>query len=77
LVEAVILCFVGGLVGLGIGNLLTLAISHINPVLEETYIPVWAIVLSFSFAGTVGICFGIFPAIKAARLDPIEALRHE
>ncbi|MEE9370815.1 MAG: ABC transporter permease [Sedimentisphaerales bacterium] len=77
LVEAVILCFVGGLVGLGIGNLLTLAISHINPVLEETYIPAWAIVLSFSFAGTVGICFGIFPAIKAARLDPIEALRHE
>ena len=77
LVEAVILCFVGGLVGLGIGNLLTLAISHINPVLEKTYIPAWAIVLSFSFAGTVGICFGIFPAIKAARLDPIEALRHE
>ena len=77
LVEAVILCFVGGLVGLGVGNLLTLAISRINPLLEKTYIPAWAIVLSFGFAGTVGICFGMFPAIKAARLNPIEALRHE
>jgi putative ABC transport system permease protein len=77
LVEAVILCFVGGLVGLGVGKLLTLAIAHSNALLEKTYIPAWAVVLSFAFAGTVGICFGMFPAIKAARLDPIEALRHE
>ncbi|MCJ7728662.1 MAG: ABC transporter permease [Sedimentisphaerales bacterium] len=77
LVEAVILCFVGGLVGVGVGKLLTFAIAHLNPLLEKTYIPAWAIVLSFAFAGTVGICFGMFPAIKAARLDPIEALRHE
>ena len=68
---------VGGIVGVGIGQLLTLAIAHSNPLLERTYIPAWAIVLSFAFAATVGICFGIFPAIKAARLDPIEALRHE
>lgn len=77
LVEAIILCFVGGLVGVGVGKLLTLVISHLSPLLEKTYIPGWAIALSFAFAGTVGICFGMFPAIKAARLDPIEALRHE
>jgi putative ABC transport system permease protein len=77
LVEAVILCFVGGLVGVGVGKLLTFAIASMNPLLDKTYIPAWAIVLSFAFAGTVGICFGMFPAIKAARLDPIEALRHE
>jgi putative ABC transport system permease protein len=77
LVESVILCFAGGLVGLGVGKLLTLAIAHSNPLLAKTYIPVWAVGLSFAFAGTVGICFGMFPAIKAARLDPIEALRHE
>ena len=77
LVEAVVLCFVGGLVGVGIGQCLTLIISGINPVLEKTHIPLWAIALSFGFAGCVGIFFGMFPAIKAARLDPIEALRHE
>jgi putative ABC transport system permease protein len=77
LVEAVILCFFGGLIGVGFGKLLTFGISRINPLLAKTYIPFWAVVLSFGFAGFVGVCFGLFPAIKAARLDPIEALRHE
>lgn len=77
LIEAIVLCFFGGLVGVGIGQLLTLVISGINPVLEKMYIPAWAILLSFVFAGSVGIFFGMFPAIKAARLNPIEALRHE
>ncbi len=77
LVEAVILCLIGGCVGIGFGKILTLIISSINPVLEKTYIPGWAIALSFGFSGFVGIFFGMFPAVKAARLDPIEALRHE
>jgi putative ABC transport system permease protein len=77
LIEAVVLCFVGGLVGVGIGQCLTMIIASINPLLERTYIPLWSIGLSFGFAGTVGVVFGMFPAIKAARLDPIEALRHE
>ncbi len=77
LVEAVILSFFGGLIGIGVGFLLTLLISSQNKLLNMTYIPPWAIALSFGFAGTVGILFGMFPAIKAARLDPIEALRHE
>ena len=77
LVESVILCFVGGIVGVGLGWGLTFMIAHLSPLLNKTYIPAWAIALSFGFAGTVGIVFGMFPAIKAARLDPIEALRHE
>jgi putative ABC transport system permease protein len=78
LIEAVVLCFFGGLVGVGIGQLLTYAIANIpNAELDLSYIPLWAVAISFGFSGSVGIFFGIFPAMKAARLDPIEALRHE
>jgi len=77
LVEAVVLCFIGGLAGVGFGYLITMIIASVNPVMDKTQIPLWAILISFGFAGTVGIFFGMFPAIKAAQLDPIEALRHE
>jgi putative ABC transport system permease protein len=78
LIESLVLCFIGGLVGLGFGQLLTMAISNIpNVNLDMAYIPLWAVGISFGFAGAVGIFFGMVPAIKAARLDPIEALRHE
>jgi putative ABC transport system permease protein len=78
LIESVVLCFIGGFVGVGFGQLLTMAIANIPKVeLDMAYIPLWAIGISFGFAGSVGIFFGMFPAIKAARLDPIEALRHE
>jgi putative ABC transport system permease protein len=78
MIESVTLCFFGGLVGIGLGQLLTMAIANIPQVkLDLAHIPLWAVGISFGFAGIVGICFGMVPAIKAARLDPIEALRHE
>ena len=77
LVEAVVLCLIGGAIGTGIGQLFASAIAHSTPLLEKTQVPGWAILLSFGFAAMVGIFFGMFPAVKAARLDPIEALRHE
>lgn len=77
LVEAVVLCLMGGVFGVGLGHLLTGVISRINPVLEKTEIPFWAVLTAFGFSSAVGLIFGMFPAIKAARLDPIEALRHE
>jgi len=77
LVEAVILCFLGGLLGVIVGQLLTVAMANIPNGLDKAFIPLWAIGVSFGFSGIVGVFFGMFPAIKAARLDPIEALRHE
>jgi putative ABC transport system permease protein len=45
--------------------------------LKNVTIPLWAVGLSFGFCAITGLVFGMFPAIKAARLDPIDALRHE
>ena len=77
LVEAVVLCMIGGLIGVGLAQGLAALIAKSAPLLEGTKIPAWAILLSFGFAGSVGVIFGMFPAIKAARLNPIDALRHE
>ncbi len=78
LVEAVVLCVAGGLIGLVVGQLLTLGVQSIPGAnLDEAYIPPWAIALAFAFSAGTGVVFGMFPAVKAARLDPIEALRHE
>lgn len=78
LVEAVMICLFGGLIGVLCGHLLTRALASIpNAQLDKAYVPIWAIVLSFGFAASVGLIFGMFPAVKASRLDPIDALRHE
>tara|TARA_R110002072_G_scaffold42064_3_gene117414 strand:+ start:14908 stop:16173 length:1266 start_codon:yes stop_codon:yes gene_type:complete len=78
LVEAVVLCVIGGLVGLFLGNLLVAAVQFIpNLPIESISIPRWATLLSLGFSAGVGIVFGMFPAIKASILNPIDALRHE
>ncbi|MEE8459609.1 MAG: hypothetical protein V3S08_07035, partial [Phycisphaerales bacterium] len=74
----VTLCVAGGLVGIGAGEATAFAMSKIPGIgLDQAAVPWWAIVMSFSFCAVIGVMFGMFPAIKAARLDPIEALRHE
>jgi putative ABC transport system permease protein len=78
LLEAVTLCLVGGLVGVLIGQTFALAVSSIpGAKMENASVPAWAVALAFVFSAGVGVVFGMFPAIKASRLDPIEALRHE
>lgn len=78
LLEAVVLCLVGGMIGLLTGQLMAIGLRFIpNAGLDEATIPGWAVITAFAFSALVGVVFGMFPAIKAARLDPIEALRHE
>ncbi|MFO0828073.1 MAG: ABC transporter permease [Phycisphaerales bacterium] len=78
LLEAVTLCLAGGVVGVAIGQTLAFGLTKIpNAGLDKAEVPLWAVLMSFGFCAFVGVVFGMFPAVKAARLDPIEALRHE
>ena len=78
LVEAVVLCMVGAAIGLGIGYAMVYGIRVMpHSPLEQADVPTWATIVAVVFCAGVGVVFGMFPAIKAARLDPIEALRHE
>ena len=75
LIEAVTLSLIGGLIGivLGVGGSVAIAIAGDWPMVIE----IDAVILAFSFSAAVGVFFGFYPARKAARLDPIEALRYE
>ncbi len=59
-----------------VGWLLSLAIRTFVPSLPST-VPLWSVIAGFSAATSVGLYFGLWPALKAARLDPIAALRQE
>ncbi len=78
LIEAVGLSLCGGILGLGLGWGVGVVTARLLPGdWPPAHVPLWAMVLAFGFCTVVGVVFGIYPANKAAQLDPIEALRYE
>ncbi len=80
LIEAIALSGLGGVVGIGLGVGLAMAVRQLLTkwvTFPPVHTPLWAIVLAFTFCGALGIIFGIYPAAKASKLDPIDALRYE
>jgi putative ABC transport system permease protein len=75
LTESITLSTCGGLVGIFLGFLVAQAISMVTPL--PARLEPWSVMLGISITAIVGLCFGAFPAVRAARLDPIEALRRE
>jgi putative ABC transport system permease protein len=75
LTESVVLSVFGGIVGTVLGTIIALTISRFTPI--PAAIQAWSVLLGIGITALVGLFFGLYPASRAARLDPIEALRRE
>jgi putative ABC transport system permease protein len=87
LIESATVTGVGGLIGIGLGAGVAYGVGAITKQVMKggiggepgipIHLPLWSVMGAFFFSASVGVFFGIYPAIRAARLDPIQALRHE
>jgi putative ABC transport system permease protein len=75
LIESVVLSLTGGLIGIALGIIGSKIISLSTQL--QTHVSFGSIMLAFGFAALVGIFFGLYPARKASKLDPVEALRYQ
>lgn len=74
LMESIMISLSGGVIGVGLGYLLSWVANMMN---FPTIVPLWSVLVSFGVCVLIGIIFGLGPSLKAARMDPIEALRYE
>ncbi|MBV9495210.1 MAG: ABC transporter permease [Acidobacteria bacterium] len=75
LIEAMSLAGMGGAIGISTGIAIAAIVRAVSPL--QTATPLWSIVVGFSVSLSIGLVFGVYPAWKAAKLDPIESLRYE
>jgi putative ABC transport system permease protein len=76
LTEAMTLTGTGGIIGVSLGWGISFLINKLLPSLPSA-VPLWSIIAAVTASMSVGLFFGIYPAMKASRLDPVEALRYE
>ncbi|MBI1799119.1 MAG: ABC transporter permease [Candidatus Eisenbacteria bacterium] len=75
LVESVVLTAIGGAIGILLGAGISWLVRALSPL--PTYVSVWSVVTGLLFSAAVGVFFGLYPAMRASRLDPVESLRYE
>jgi putative ABC transport system permease protein len=76
LTEAVVLSLTGGMIGIAFGYALS-SLASLHPQMIDVVVPGWAVGLAFSISALTGVVFGLLPAVKAALLNPIDALRSD
>ena len=76
LTEAIALTGTGGVIGVSLGVGISFLINKLLPSLPSA-VPLWSVIAAVTASMSVGLFFGIYPAMKASRLDPVEALRFE
>ncbi len=75
LVEAVLLTAAGGVIGILLGASISWLVRAVSPL--PTYVSAWSVITGLLFSAAVGIFFGLYPAMRASRLDPVDSLRYE
>jgi putative ABC transport system permease protein len=75
LVEAVALTALGGVIGVLLGAAIAVAVKALSPL--PTFVSPWSVIVGLLFSASVGVFFGFYPALRAAKLDPVDSLRYE